>query len=117
MASNPPNYQLGCPAGFLGGVLHPITEIAPIVAPSAVLHKGTPEAFHKGATTERTNCDDVELVLDSGCSETVTGLPENFMLLTFGSDDSGMDYALMALFNEFNLNYQGWIWCSEGFLW
>jgi hypothetical protein len=35
----------------------------------------------------------------------VTGFPEDFMLPTVGSDDSGMDYALMALFNLFNLNY------------
>jgi hypothetical protein len=74
----------------------------PPMVPS-VLHKGAPEAFHKGATREWTDCDD-ELILDSRCSEVVTGLPEDFMLPTVGSDDSGMDYALMALFNQFNLN-------------
>jgi hypothetical protein len=67
-------------------------------------HKGVTVSFHKGATREMTDCDD-ELILDSGCNETVTGSLEDFMLPTVGSDNSGIDNALMALFNQFNLNY------------
>ena len=102
LVANPPNYQLGCPAGYLGAVTQPITEMPPIVP--SMPHKGATMAFQKGATRELTGCDD-GLALDSGCNETVTGFPEDFMLPTVGSDDSGMDYALMSLFNHFNLNY------------
>jgi hypothetical protein len=102
LAANPPNYQLGRPDGFLEAVTQTITEMPPIVL--GMLHKGATMSFHKGATRERSDCDD-ELVLDSRCNETITGTLLDFMLPTVGSDDSGMDYALMAHFNQFNLNY------------
>ena len=100
LAANPPNYQLGCPAGYLRAVTQTTTAMPPIVP--GVLHKGATMSFHKGATREMTDCDD-DLIPDSGCNETVTGSLEDFMLPMVGSDDSGMDNALMALFNQFNL--------------
>jgi hypothetical protein len=102
LVANPPNYQLGCPAGYLGAVTQTITEMPPIVPD--VLHKGATMSFHKGATRESADCDD-ESVLDSGCSESITGALEDFILPTVGFDNSGMDNALMVLFNQCNLNY------------
>jgi hypothetical protein len=75
----------------------------PPIVPS-MLHKGATVSFHKGATRERTDCND-ELFLDSGCNETITGSLEDFILPTVGYNDSGMYYTLMSLFNQFNLNY------------
>jgi hypothetical protein len=62
LAANPPNYQLGRPAGYLGAVTHlgavtqTITEMPPIVP--GVLHKGATMSFHKRDTRETTDCDD-----------------------------------------------------------